>query len=231
MKKLLVLLCCLLTVPVLYAQDAQSIIAGVNRKFAQVNDYTADAHMTFDIPGVRIRNLDGKAYYKRPDKFRIRAKGIFFLPKHNMGQQLNTLLIDTRAYTAVLSGNEAQNGITCAVISVIPVKSDGELVIARLWIDATRSLILRSQITTRNNGTVETFNTFGANAGMALPSSIKVQVETGKFKVPKMFAADINKGSSASQAPPRKYGTIQIDMHHYKINTRLKDAVFTEKDE
>lgn len=232
MKHIITFLLCLCAVTAFATEDAQSIIAGVNKKFGQVNDYTADAYMVFNIPGVKIKSLNGKAFYKKPDKFRIRAKGIFFLPKQNMAQQMNTMLADTKSYTAVLSGYENIGTIKCAVINVIPLKTDGELIISKLWIDPVNFLIMRSQITTKNNGTVETFNTFGSNTGLALPSRIEVRVETGKFKVPKMFAADINKSSTdKTKAPPQKYGTIQINFSNYKVNTKLKEEVFTEKEE
>lgn len=224
----------LLTLPAMATDEAQSIIDGINRKFGKVNDYTADAFMTFDIPGVKLRNMSGRAFYKKPNKFRIRAKGIFFLPKQNMAQQMNTLLADTKSYTAVLSGYEKVGNTNCAIINVIPLKTDGELIISRLWIDPANSLIMHSQITTRNNGTVETYNTFATQQSrdLGLPSRIEVRVETGKFKVPKMLAADINKSSTPkNKAPVPKYGTIRIDFSNYKINTKLKDAVFTEKDE
>jgi hypothetical protein len=232
MKPVIALLLCLLSFTAVAADDAQTIIAGVNKKFAQVADYTADAYMAFNIPGVKIKSINGKAFYKKPDKFRIKAKGIFFLPKQNMSQHMNAMLADTRSYTPVLSGYEQVAGTNCAVINIIPLKTDGELIIAKLWIDPVNSLILHSQVTTKSNGTIETFNTFGANAAQALPSRIEVRVETGKFKVPKMFAADINKNSSdKAKTPPQKYGTILISFSNYRVNTRLQDAVFTEKEE
>lgn len=232
MKHIIALLCCFASVTAFATEDAQTIIAGVNKKFSQVNDYTADAYMVFSIPGVKIKSLNGRAFYKKPNKFRIKAKGIFFLPKQNMAQQMNTLLADTKSYTAVLSGHEAVGVVNCAVINVIPLKTDGELIIARLWIDPVHYLIMRSQITTKNNGTVETFNTFGSNTAQALPSRIEVRVETAKFKVPKMFAADINKSTADKpKGPVQKYGTIQISFSNYKVNTKLQDAVFTERDE
>lgn len=230
---MLALLFCFFATGAFATDDAQTIIAGVNRKFSQVNDYTADAYMVFDIPGVKLRNMKGSAYYKKPHKFRIRAKGIFFLPKQNMAQQMNALLADTKSYTAVLSGYEKVGTVNCAVINVIPLKNDGELIISKLWVDPANSLIMHSQITTRNNGTVETFNTFGTAQAqqLGLPSRIEVRIETAKFKVPKMLAADINKSSAKSKEPVSKYGTIQLNFSNYKINTKLKDEVFTEKDE
>lgn len=232
MKKILLVLLCLISVKVFAVEDPKVIIAGVNKKFAQVSDYSADVFMVFDIPGVKIKSLRGTAYYKKPNKFRIKAKGIFFLPKQNVGQNMNAMLVDTKSYTAVLSGNEKLGTINCAVINVIPNNNAGELIIGKFWIDPVNSLILKSQITTRNNGTIETFNTFGANANTGLPSSISVKVEVGKFKVPRMLAGDINKSAKdKTPAADSKTGTIQMNFSNYKINTRLNDAVFTEKEE
>lgn len=232
MKSIIVLLLCLIGTHTFAADDAQTIIGRVNKKFAVVNDYTADVFMAFDIPGVKIQSLNGKAFYKKPNKFRIRAKGIFFLPKQNMAQQMNGMLADTKSYTAVLSGYEMTSTINCAVINIIPLTTDGELIIGKFWIDPVANQVMRTQITTKNNGTIETYNTYGVNAAQGLPARIEIRVETAKFKVPKMFAGDINKNASAkSKAPPQKYGVIQLNFSNYKINTKVKDEVFTEKDE
>jgi hypothetical protein len=232
MKYILLALCSLISLSTFAVDDPKAIIDGVNKKFYQVQDYTADVHMAFDIPGVRIKNLKGAAFYKKPNKFRIRAKGIFFLPKQNMAQNINAMLADTKSYTAVLSGYETIGTSNCAVINIIPLNNDKELIIGKFWIDPARSLVMKSQITTRNNGTIETFNTYDVNAANGLPSKIEVRVEVGKFKMPKMFAADINKKSAdKSAAPVSKTGTILLNFSNYKINTKLKDAVFTEKEE
>jgi outer membrane lipoprotein-sorting protein len=232
MKNIFVIILCLLGFQAFATDDAPTIIARVNKKFAVVNDYSADVYMTFNIPGVKVKNLNGKAFYKKPNKFRIRAKGIFFLPKQNMAQQMNGMLADTKSYTALLSGYEKIGVVNCAVINIIPLTTEGELIIGKFWIDPVANQVMKTQITTKNSGTIETFNTFGANAAQGLPSKIEIRVETGKFKVPKMFAADINKSSSSkSQTPAPKYGTIQLNMSNYKLNIKVEDKIFTEKDE
>ena len=136
MKNIIIVILCLMGFQTFAADDAQTIIGRVNKKFASVNDYSADVFMAFDIPGVKIKSLNGKAFYKKPNKFRIRAKGIFFLPKQNMAQQMNAMLADTKSYTAVLSGYEKAGAVNCAVINIIPLTTDGELIIGKFWIDS-----------------------------------------------------------------------------------------------
>lgn len=72
-------------------QDANAILNNVRSKFANVNDIRCNVEMKFDIPGVAIDKISGKMIYKKPDKFRVRTKGLIFLPKQNPFSQLEIL--------------------------------------------------------------------------------------------------------------------------------------------
>lgn len=213
-----------------FAQDAKLLLREVNRKFKLVQDYKASVFMKFNIPGVKIKNLNGHVVFKRPDKFRVKANGIFFLPKQNPMQNMSQILMDTNAYTAVLSGTEMVKGVSCAVVNLIPLKSNNEIILGKFWIDIKNPLVLKSQITTKNNGTIETDNTFGSLARYALPDKMLITVEVAKIKVPKMLAADLNKKSSDKDQSTntREKGTIELILTNYAINQKLKDSEFTE---
>jgi outer membrane lipoprotein-sorting protein len=57
MRKLMMLFVCLLMASVSSAQDASLLIDGVNKKFARVKDYQADA-----LIDTKISFLNGKEY-------------------------------------------------------------------------------------------------------------------------------------------------------------------------
>lgn len=223
---LFLLLCSVL----LHAQDAKSLLRDVNKKFLAVNDYKAAVFMKFNIPGVKIKNMNGLVMYKRPNKFRVKANGIFFLPKQNPMQNMSQILMDTNAYTAVFSGNEVVQGMTCAVVNLVPLQSNNEIILGRFWIDRKSALVLKSQITTKNNGTIETENSFGALGKYALPDRMLITVEVAKIKVPKMLAADLNKKSTdkSTSTNAREKGTIELLLSDYKLNQKLSDAEFVE---
>jgi hypothetical protein len=212
------------------AQDARQLLREVNKKFVMLNSYHADVLMNFNIPSVKMKSLKGKVFYKKPNKFRVKANGIFFLPKQNPLQSLSTILLDTSAYTAVASGYEMVAGKNCAVINLIPTKSNNDIVLAKFWIDEKNPLVLKSQVTTKNNGTIETENSYGKQARFALPDRMLITVEVAKMKVPKMLAVDLNKKSKEkTDMNVKEKGTIELMMSNYKLNENLSDAVFAEE--
>jgi outer membrane lipoprotein-sorting protein len=212
------------------AQDARQLLREVNKKFVMLNSYHADVLMNFNIPSVKMKSLKGKVFYKKPNKFRVKANGIFFLPKQNPLQSLSTILLDTSAYTAVASGYEMVSGKNCAVINLIPTKSNNDIVLAKFWIEEKNPLVLKSQVTTKNNGTIETENSYGKQARYALPDRMLITVEVAKMKVPKMLAVDLNKKSKEkTDMNVKEKGTIELMMSNYKLNENLSDAVFLEE--
>lgn len=213
----------------LAGDDPRELIRALNRRMQQIQDYQAKVHMQFRIPGVKMKDMNGKVYFKQPDKFRIKAKGIFFLPKQNPMQQVGSLLQDTASYTTVISGYEVIEGKKCAIVNIIPIKNDQELILGKFWIDVLNPLIYKSQITTRNNGTLETENTYGSYLQWGLPDQILIKVEVNKIKVPKMMAVDLNKKSSPDKALNGKEpGWIQLTFSSYQLNTRIPDSAFTQ---
>ena len=193
MKKLFFIFICFISLQSKGDDDAQKLIRELNKKFYALNDYSANIFMKFDIPGVKMNNMNGKVFFKKPNKFRIRTKGIFFLPKQNPMQNVSNMFLDTNAYTTVISGYEVIDNRKCAIINMIPLKNDNELILGKFWVDVSNPLIIKSQITTKNNGTLETQNYFGDLVQYALPSKIVIHVEVNKMKVPKMMAMDLKR--------------------------------------
>ena len=176
--------------------------------------------------------MNGKVYFKQPNKFKIKAKGIFFMPKQNPMQNINAMLSDTAAYTTVISGYEEVEGRKCAIINIIPLKEANELILGKFWVDVLEPLIRKSQITTKNNGTVESYNQYGGYASYLLPDKIVVKVEVNKIKVPKMMSVDLNKKSKEKNiGNAKEIGTIEMNFTNFKINTKLSDEVFLDKSE
>ncbi|MBK7148103.1 MAG: hypothetical protein IPH78_04585 [Bacteroidetes bacterium] len=228
MRTLLLLVGITMSVEMTMAQTAKETIARVNQHFAKVKDYAADIAMNFQIPGVNIEPISGKVYYKTPDKFRVKTKGIVFLPKQNPYYAL-AMLKDTNAYTAILSGNEKIGNSNCAIINVIP-NSETDLILGKFWIDNARGVVMKSQLTTKSNGTIMVENRYGNMLTYALPDKIVFTVDMTKFKVPKAVAVDLNSKSKKSNNESNKgTGTIELQFSNYALNKQLKDEVFTQE--
>lgn len=228
----LLLICMCASIKTFAQDDAKKYIQEVNKKFISLNSYKAHVNMHFDIPGVKMKKMTGKLLYKKPDKFRIRAKGIFFMPKQNPMQNIGNMLLDTTSYTAVVSGFELTGNAECAVINIIPLKSDNELILGKFWISRGNFLIMKSQITTKNNGTVETSSVYSTYANYGLPSQTTIWVEMQKIKVPKMMAMDMKKKKiEENNGDLKEKGRIELNFSDYQINATINDIEFTEKDD
>lgn len=210
--------------------DAKLLVTKAYNRFAQIQSYVADIQMRFDIPGINMEPLSGKVYYKKPEKFRIYTKGIFFLPRQNPYFALQTVR-DTQEFNAFLSGEEKVGETTCKIVNVIPSKADNDLILAKLWIDEQRFLVHKAQLTTRQNGTIIMEQTFLKNASNdALPQHIRFVIDMVKFKVPKAMTLELNAKSSKQEKSnaQREVGEIHLSFSNYKINVVVSDTVFAE---
>lgn len=223
-----ILFCCLalLSVSAFATDDPKVLIRELNKKFAVVQDYTAKVQMDFAIPGVKMNHMSGQVYFRKPDRFRMKAKGIFFLPKQNPLQQIGSMLLDTSAYTSIISGYETIAGHHCAIVNIIPTKNNAELILGKCWIDVANPLIWKTQITTRNNGTIETQNQYGNDAKYTLPERMEIRLELKKIKVSRMIAGDINKKSKPKTAgeEPLQTGKISLQFSDYRINSHFPES-------
>ena len=86
--------------------------------------------------------------------------------------------------------------------------------------DAEEALILKSQITTRSNGTVVADYQYGKQKEYGLPDELTFSVDVKKFKIPKGVVVDINRSSSPEEPKSQgKTGKINIQFSNYRINT------------
>jgi outer membrane lipoprotein-sorting protein len=206
----------------------KQLIAAAYNKFSQVSSYVANIHLQFNIPGVYLEPIQGKVYYKKPDKFRIQARGIIFLPKQHPYLVLQTVR-DTHSFAAVISGEEKIGNVSIRVIHVIPNDAAGDLILAKLWIDEKSFLIHKAQLTTKQNGTISIEQFFGGASQGILPDEIKFLVDMTKFKVPKAMTFELNSKSKKTTEVVNSRGTGEIKLHfsHYKLNQVFSDTVFT----
>lgn len=207
-------------------QEARLLLREVNARFGKVKDYQADAVIDTRISFLKILPQRAKVYYRQPDQFRVKAQGIAILPKQSF-DQLFTLIAKENAYFPIITGDEKIGSYSSKIINVIPLADTSDLVLAKLWIDPERDLIVKSQLTTRSNGTVLVDYTYGAHASYALPDKVSFTIEVKKFKIPKAVSADINSTSvKPSDAKDPKTGTILIALSNYVINKGIPVGIF-----
>ncbi len=224
-KKITSLLLLTFIVNIVFGQQANTLIKSVSEKFSQVKNFKSNVNIDFDIPSINMEKMNGKVFYKAPNKFKVKLSGVAFLPKQNPFELYN-LLRDTSAYVAVSNGAEDVSGIRTQVVSVLPIKEQ-DVVLLKCWINPVSNCIEKSQITTKSSGTITSTYFYAANLNYPLPYKINFSIDLTKFKIPKMIAVDINsKKKSNSNASGRTTGSITFNMSKYEINKGVKEDNF-----
>lgn len=214
---------------ILSAQDPNQLINEVLTKFSSVKDYKADATIKSDIPLIKNLPVRATIYFKEKDKFRIVSKGIAILPKQGF-TDITKLLREKESYTAILTGSEMIQNIKTEIVTILPKADTSDLVLAKIWIDSKSNIVMKSQITTRNNGQVTAEYTFGNEKEYGLPEKMLFTVDVKKFKIPKGLATDINKTTSVDENKTvSKVGTVSIQIRNYVVNKGIGDEVFKGK--
>jgi outer membrane lipoprotein-sorting protein len=210
-----------------HGQAANVLLNKVVAKMMSVKDYSANADVTADIPMIKILPSKAKIYFKQKDKFKVEAKGIVILPKQGF-TDVNSFISNSKNYQAILGDTTVVNSTKSVLTTVIPNGEASEIILAKLWIDYTRNVVMKTQITTKSNGTVTTTYTYGDKVSFGLPSKMVFEIDVKKFKLPKSVAADINNTDNRSKKDTRKKGTITVSLSNYSVNQGLSDALFVK---
>lgn len=215
------------------ATDVAKLYSALREKILAVKDYTADVKMKIDISYMKIPQLKGVLYFKSPDKMRLeRNGGISLLPKKNINLTLSNL-IPSGQVTVIDVGEATLEGKMVRVLKVIPEDDLGNIVLTKMWVDEASLLALRTETTTRNDGTVIMDLSFGKYSSYALPDKVIIHMDIKDYKLPQGVTMDYNTPPAAPATAKTKKsqkGTIQISYLKYTINTGIPDDKFKGKE-
>jgi hypothetical protein len=208
-------------------KSAKQILNAVYSKMMVAKDYSVQANIKVDLPFVKMLPIDAKIFFKQKEKFKVESKSIAIVPRQGF-DQITKMLNDTSGFDALISGEELVAGSQATIINVIPQSDTSDLILGKLWIDVKKNVVLKSQLTTKSNGTILTEYTYGSQLAYGLPDMMVFTVEVKKFKIPKGVTADINntKTSVDDKKKDNKKGKIFIKLTNYQINKGIPDTVF-----
>jgi outer membrane lipoprotein-sorting protein len=229
-KCIILILLALLTVMQVYSQkNANTIIQAVYNKLQKAKDYSVEANIKVDMPLVRILPVNVTIYFKQKDKLKVVSKSIAIVPRQGF-DQISRVLADTNSFTAIIQGTEMIDAVQTNIVNVIPMSDTSDMILGKFWIDPEQSVILKSQITSRSNGTIETEYSYGSQMNYGLPDKMIFSVDVNKFRMPKSVTDEINKSDSDKEEKNNgnKKGKIYITLTGYKVNQGIPDSVFTK---
>ncbi len=223
-----VLLFCFGTLPV-FAGDANELFYLLRARVLLVKDYTADVKMKINVTYMRVPQLSGTLYFKSPDKMRLeRHGGLSIFPKKNTNLTLGNLIPDGKVIVLDM-GYAEKAGKKLRILKIVPEDDQSNIVITKLWVDEANLLILHTESTTRNDGTVTMDLEFGNYIPYALPDKVTIFMDVKDYKLPNGLAMDYNDELDIAEKAKKEKatkGTIQITYLKYTINTGLDDDLF-----
>jgi outer membrane lipoprotein-sorting protein len=207
--------------------DINETLRKVKEKYDKVDDYTATAKLKTNILFIKAPVATVKVYYKKPDRLRIKnEKGVSLIPKGTVNINPNNVLT-LKDYESFDGGIEKVNGKDCRVIKIFPLDDKNDISRATLYIDETEMLVIRSVITSKENGTYELVLTYGSQKDWALPDKVNFTFNTKEFKLPKGISIDYDNGTAKdSKKEKDKKGKIEISYSSYVINKGVADSNF-----
>jgi len=229
MKKVIAfLLLSVATIAVGNAQEIKELLKKVKTKYDKVNDYTATGKMKTNVIFIKAPVATVKIYYKKPDKLKIKNEsGISFIPKGSVNINMNNVL-GLNNFEAVAAGTEKVNGTECKVVKIFPLSDEENISRATLYIDEKNLLVLKSVISTKENGTYELVMSYKKYAEYGLPDKVELTFNTKDYKLPKGITIDYDNGSNKDNADnaKTKKGKVEITYSDYSINKGVPDSVF-----
>ncbi|MCB0652223.1 MAG: hypothetical protein KDC85_13180 [Saprospiraceae bacterium] len=207
-KSLFILSALLLLGITLNAQDAsRDILMAFKQKMEKVEKYTVDARIKVEVDFINIKERKAKVTYTAPDKFDFKAEGFTLLPKK--GMEMEYLNMMNEGFTSILVKEEKVRGINTSLIKVIPDNSDGDIVLAEMWIDPKTSVMHQMRTFSKDSGTY-TINFFFRDNPYDLPDKIEVTFDVKNKKLPVSITGDFESlGKETDKGPTEGKVTIQ----------------------
>jgi hypothetical protein len=211
-----------------FAQDPSALVQAIREKLDKTNDYRAEAELRTNIPFLKVPDASVQVFYKKPDKIKIKNQnGISLVPKESVSISLYNLV--NGKYQVIDGGQDQTGGLPVHVIKLLPLDETADLVLATLYIDVARKLILKARITSRQSGTDEVDLVYGKYAMQSLPDRVVFSFNTQDFKLPKGVTFDYDDGSAKKAAPANQKdqrGKIELDFKNYQVNQGISDDIF-----
>jgi outer membrane lipoprotein-sorting protein len=231
MKFLFALLVCLL-VPVSYllAQDEAELVKKVKAKLDKVADYQAEGKMKIDVSFIDAPESKVTVYYKSPDKFKVKKSGgISILPKGGISVNMGSLLGND--HYDVVAGKDAKvDGVDTKVVKLLPQDENSDVVLTTLYIEEKNLVIRKATVSTRESGTYEIELSYKKYIEWGLPDKVVFSFNTKDYKMPKGITFEYEKGGKPKEdVAKNKKGSVEITYSSYIINKGVDDKVFDSK--
>jgi hypothetical protein len=202
-------------------EEAVRYLDAIEKKYSGLKDYIADVNVHFDIETFKTPDMQAKLYFKAPDKMKVESKGVFFFPKE--GGYFNPALFkkDDFEIRVLEPVAEEKKDVKLKIVPKKKEKMGREFI---LLIDRNENLVREIHISQFDGRETTAKIEYGRFGSFELPRSILLALD-----FPSVEPNERRGFGPSEQKSERVTGTIEITYANYKVNTGLKDEIFTQK--
>ena len=212
------------------SKDPNIILNNVKNKFNKIKDYEVKVRIKVDVDFLKVPDSEAKIFFKQPDKIHFESENFALLPKEGINFSPLALLKDN--YTALYDKEDTVNGVKTSVVKVIPLNDKSNVILTTLWIDQSRNYIMKSESTTKINGTFTIeFNYDKKVDDYPLPSSTVFTFGIDRTNIPRGMYGNLDeeKENDKNVSKKRITGKVYVYYSNYKVNEGIPDSIFEKK--
>jgi len=202
-------------------EEAVRYLDAIEKKYSGLKDYIADVNVHFDIETFKTPDMQAKLYFKAPDKMKVESRGVFFFPRE--GGYFNPALFKKEDFEIRVLEPVAE-GKKDIKLKIVPKKKEkmGQEFI--LLIDRNDNLVREIHTSQFDGRETKAKIEYGRFGSFELPRYILLALD-----FPSVEPSERRGFGPFEQKSERVTGTIEITYTNYKVNTGLKDEIFTPK--
>ena len=202
-------------------EEVTRALDAIEKKYSGLKDYSVDVNVHFDMEALKAPDMQGKLYYKAPDKMKVESKKIFFFPKE--GGYFNPSLFKKKDFDVNFLEYLTYEGRKNVKLKLIPKEAGRSHQIFIVTIDIDRSLIREIDISPSEERKIKTIIDYGAFDGFDLPTHIELQLDMSASE-----STGMKEFPQFGQRGKRITGKVEISYSNYKVNSDLSDEIFKD---
>lgn len=210
MKKAFGFLILSFTASFLYGQSIDPALLDIKEKLDRVQVANASARLALDVEFIQMPDKYAEIKYQSGKTIEFKSDNFIIIPKRGLDFSLDELF--RYKFMTVDRGEEMHKGKLLKLLNIIPLDKKADYAIMTMKIDISKSDIVETEITTKNEGTFQLYFEYSEN--IPFPSLISVEFEIDKMKIPLNFMgkdAEVDKQKLKSDGP--KKGKIFLELN------------------
>lgn len=204
-------------------EEGASYLDAAIKRFSSLEDYTVDVRVRFDIEALKAPDMEGRLYYKAPDKMKIESKRVFFFPRE--GGYFNPAAFKPENFEVTLLEHLIEEGRKAVRLKLIPKRArwPGQGFI--LTIDTEQNLIKEIDTSPFGGRKIKATIEYGRFGDFDLPTRIRLQLDISSIEMDGARFFD-----PSVQRAKRIRGSVEVVYSNYRVNRGLSEEIFQEKE-